>query len=210
MSHPSENVNKVDILKEAQRFGLNVPATLVTSSKETLQVFKEKYKFLITKCITDYRMLSHEGLYFELYKNEVSQFDVDKLPNTFFPALFQEKISKRYEIRTFYLDEVFYSMAIFSQSNSKTDIDFRRYDNDVPNRTVPYNLPIEIEKKIINLMKELNLNTGSIDLIRNHNGDYIFLEINPVGQFGMTSHPCNYNIEKKIAIHLKNTNYEKK
>jgi len=39
-------------------------------------------------------------------------------------------------------------------------------------------------------------------MIRARNGDFIFLEINPVGQFGMTSIPCNYFLEKKIAEHL--------
>ena len=53
-------------------------------------------------------------------------------------------------------------------------------------------------------MKLLNLNSGSLDLIRAADGKYVFLEINPVGQFGMVSYPCNYNIEKEIAIALTN------
>lgn len=34
--------------------------------------------------------------------------------------------------------------------------------------------------------------------------EYIFLEVNPVGQFNMTSVPCNYNLEKIIAQKLVN------
>ena len=30
----------------------------------------------------------------------------------------------------------------------------------------------------------------------------VFLEVNPVGQFGMVSLPCNYQLEKRIAQYL--------
>ena len=48
-------------------------------------------------------------------------------------------------------------------------------------------------------MNLLNYKTGSIDMLLDSAGNYYFLEINRIGQFGMVSIPCNYNIEKKIA-----------
>ena len=53
--------------------------------------------------------------------------------------------------------------------------------------------------KLLKLMKKLGLNFGSIDMIKAKNGEYYFLEVNPVGQFGMVSHPCNFSIEKHLA-----------
>ncbi len=93
-------------------------------------------------------------------------------------------------------------MGIFSQNNSKTKEDFRNYDQNLPNRNVPIKLPLDIEGKLKKLMKKLNLNSGSIDLIYTIDNKYVFLEVNPVGQFGMVSFPCNYNLEKKIAEFL--------
>lgn len=55
-------------------------------------------------------------------------------------------------------------------------------------------------------MNSLNLNTGSIDLIVDTQDNYYFLEINPVGQFGMVSQPCNYYLEKKVAEYLVQNN----
>ncbi|WP_293933429.1 hypothetical protein [Sphingobacterium sp. UBA6645] len=52
-------------------------------------------------------------------------------------------------------------------------------------------------------MKGLGFNTGSIDLILTPDGDYVFLEINPEGQFGMVPHPCNYFLEREMAIIFK-------
>ena len=53
-------------------------------------------------------------------------------------------------------------------------------------------------------MYKLELNSGSIDLILDKKNRFVFLEINPIGQFGMTSFPCNYSIEKEIAKYLCN------
>ena len=94
-------------------------------------------------------------------------------------------------------------MAIFSQNNPKTKIDYRNYDRKKPNRFVPYKLPGKIEMAIGKMMNELQLNTGSLDLIKsNKNGKYYFLEVNPAGQFGMVSFPCNYNLHKIVAEYL--------
>ncbi|MCC6180667.1 MAG: hypothetical protein IT237_02420 [Bacteroidia bacterium] len=81
----------------------------------------------------------------------------------------------------------------------QTEIDFRKYNSEFPNRTVPYELPSEVKQKILNLMKLADLNCASLDLILDEQLNHIFLEINPVGQFGMTSRPCNYYLEKVIA-----------
>jgi glutathione synthase/RimK-type ligase-like ATP-grasp enzyme len=93
-------------------------------------------------------------------------------------------------------------MAIFSQGDNKTSLDFRRYNRSFENRKVPFQLPEIIEEKLNGLFNALNLNCGSIDLIFTSNDEYLFLEINPVGQFGMVSFPCNYHLEKIIAEYL--------
>nr|BFF38227.1 hypothetical protein BACY1_00320 [Tenacibaculum mesophilum] len=122
----------------------------------------------------------------------------------FFPSLVMEKIEKDLEIRTFYLDGNFYSMAIFSQSSKQTMVDFRKHNDKKPNKTEPYKLPKTIEEKLEKLFNKLGLNCGSVDLIVDTKGDFVFLEINPVGQYGMVSIPCNYNLDKIIAKYLIN------
>lgn len=101
-----------------------------------------------------------------------------------------------------FFEKKFYSMVIFSQNNEKTKVDFRNYDREKPNKVGPYKLPKNIESKLIKLMETIGLNTGSIDLVKGLDGDYYFLEVNPSGQFGMTSFPCNYNLHKKVANYL--------
>ena len=95
-------------------------------------------------------------------------------------------------------------MAIFSQNDAQTQIDFRNYNLNKPNRYVPYKLPKLIETKLLKLMNVHKLNNGSIDLILNSKGEYVYLEVNPVGQFSFLSNSCNYHIEKLIATKLLN------
>ena len=48
-------------------------------------------------------------------------------------------------------------------------------------------------------MRQINLRTGSIDMIVDQNGNYIFLEINPVGQFVAYGEFCNYYLDREMA-----------
>jgi hypothetical protein len=45
-------------------------------------------------------------------------------------------------------------------------------------------------------------------LIYAKDSNYYFLEVNPEGQLGMVSLPCNYYLEKKIAKELIKKDYK--
>lgn len=93
-------------------------------------------------------------------------------------------------------------MAIFSQNDENTEIDYRNYNRTKPNRMVPFKLTKELEYKLDNYMKKMDLDTGSIDLIYGKDGKFYFLEVNHLGQYDFLSQHCNYNLDKKIACHL--------
>ena len=94
-------------------------------------------------------------------------------------------------------------MAIFSQQSAQTATDFRVYDTVNRNRNIPYQLPKEIERQLKKLMTRLQLKEGSIDLIKTKDNKIVFLEVNPSGQFGMVSRPCNYHLEEKAKGYKK-------
>lgn len=200
LSHPKRGApNKLDVLARATQHGLDTPATLVTTSRAELERFAREHGGVITKSIGDPDIFQIEDRAYMLYTAEVGPEEIAGLPERFFPSLFQEKIEKKYELRVFYLDGRCHSMAIFSQLDAQTQLDFRRYNHQKPNRTVPYRLPAEIEEKVDRLMRDLQLETGSIDFIRSPEGRLVFLEVNPIGQFNMVSTPCNYFLERKVA-----------
>jgi glutathione synthase/RimK-type ligase-like ATP-grasp enzyme len=132
----------------------------------------------------------------------VAKEDIEALADRFCPMLLQEYTEKDVELRIFFIEQKLFTMAIFSQLDEQTSVDYRNYNTEKPNRNVPYKLPTEIKKKILAFAKKAQLNTGSIDIILNKDGEYVFLEVNPVGQFGWVSKNCNYYIEQEIAKHL--------
>ncbi|QDW24735.1 grasp-with-spasm system ATP-grasp peptide maturase [Pedobacter sp. KBS0701] len=194
--------DKPRCLTIANLFGLKIPDMYITSNKSNLRSLLTKVHHSITKGISELFLLSKGTLRITSYTSNLDLDDVDKLTENFFPSLLQKKILKIADIRSVYFRGEFYSMAIFSQGNSKTDTDFRNYDTVTPNRNTPFKLPSDIEQKLSRLCKYLGQDFCSIDILMDSNYDFYFLEINPVGQFGMVSMPCNYYIEKKIANYL--------
>lgn len=203
INHPSQgNINKLIALSKAKAVGLPVPAYIITNNKKVLLEFQQQHGKIISKPIANINPITYEDNRFIPYTQILEPAILASLPDQFFISLFQGYIDKKFEIRSFYLDGKFYSMAIMSQQNSMTKEDFRNYDFDNPNRFLPYQLPEAIETKLVALMDQLGLNSGSIDIIRANDGQFYFLEVNPVGQFGMVSLPCNYHLEKIIAQKL--------
>lgn len=198
---------KMEMLQKAKLFGIDIPNTLITSDKLELTEFIIENKEVVTKSIKDGNMfvkvnLDNSRTFASIYTELVDTSKLDKIPNNFFPSLFQEKLDKEIEIRSFFLDGKFYSSAIFSQLDEQTSLDFRMYNNLKPNRIIPYKLSKKIESKLAMLMDSLDLKCGSLDLVKTKEGKTFFLEVNPWGQYDMISQPCNYFLDKKIAQYL--------
>jgi ATP-GRASP peptide maturase of grasp-with-spasm system len=194
--------NKIVMLQTAIALGIDVPATIVTTRKEELLAFLQKEKNIISKGIQESLFIPGENEHIVQYTEQVTEELVSELPDSFAPSLFQKMVDKKIELRIFYLKGRCYSMAIFSQNDDQTKVDFRKYNDEAPNRTVPYLLPEDIQSRLTALMTVLDMDTGSIDMIVTAEKKYYFLEINPVGQFGMVSYPCNYLLEREIAYYL--------
>lgn len=192
--------DKTNYLLQASLSALEVPDTLVCDNKEQLTAFFNRNEGkIICKSINEGFTAKADGYVYFNHTNLVTRNDIETCSSSFFPTLFQKYIEKLFELRIFYLLGEFYTMAIFSQQNEKTKVDFRNYDQVNPNRNIPYQLPKEIENKLDLFMKRIGLNCGSIDMILTKDYRYVFLEVNPVGQFNMVSIPCNYQLEKRIA-----------
>ncbi|MCJ7934788.1 MAG: grasp-with-spasm system ATP-grasp peptide maturase [Chryseobacterium sp.] len=201
-SFNNSTVNKYIVSDIAGKVKLRVPKDYIITSAEELQKIMATTPRLITKTLSGSSIVGLDDTKFGVVYTKLITRKMLKNIEIFQPTYFQEYIEKRYELRIFYLGGKFWTMAIFSQNDKKTAVDFRNYNFEKPNRTVPFTLPKDIEEKLTTLMKTLQLNCGSIDMIVSKEMQYYFLEVNPIGQFGMVSQPCNYNLEKEIAHYL--------
>lgn len=197
----NSRINKVKQLNAAKEVGFNIPNYILTSSKEDLLSFCRKQEEIIVKPVSDVFSLLYDDYYVLPYTKKISKKEIETLPDKIYPSFFQEYIDKDYELRIFVFLDKIYAMAIFSQNDDKTAVDFRNYNLTKPSRRVRFKLSNDLEKKIFLFMKTMNLQTGSLDILVKDDKFY-FLEVNPVGQFGMVSSPCSYCIEKDIALAL--------
>jgi ATP-GRASP peptide maturase of grasp-with-spasm system len=197
LSNFNHNINKLQVLNKASDLGINIPTTYCHKDlNETANFYKKPF---VTKSFQRTQTFFGKQLYTEeIYKKFIDNYKGDTL------SLYQEKIIKYCDIRGFYLNGKIYGIAIISQNNVKTQVDFRKYDRVNPNRKIPFNIPRNISSKLVKLFNHFELKCCSFDLVLDVNNIYWFLEINPVGQFSMTSQPSNYKLEKQIALCLKN------
>ncbi|WBV56446.1 grasp-with-spasm system ATP-grasp peptide maturase [Chryseobacterium daecheongense] len=186
------HVNKLTVLDIAKEIGFDVPEYFLADNTDNVEINET-----IIKCIAGNGILKFKDYHGSMYTSIVKE----KEKEDFFITFFQQKIEKDFEIRSFYLNGTIWSMAIFSQNDNQTKVDYRKYNKEKPNRNVRYNLPKDIEEKIKILMNKLDLTSGSLDFIKRGNQIY-FLEVNPVGQFGNVSFHCNYGLGFEIAKSL--------
>lgn len=192
------SINKLVTLFVAQDSGLNIPSTLVCNDKSPLSLFFKKDE-IVTKSIQDYLEIKYKG---DTYMNYTSSFVQMEIPETFFSTQFQKQIKKHIDVRVFYCFNRFYSMAIDTQKVKRRKTDFRLHYNDISYETRQYKLSPDVKKKLLKVIKHFGLDTCSIDMIEDTNGQLYFIEINPVGQFDFLSYNCGYEIEKTIACEL--------
>lgn len=195
--------NKLIVLDFAKNAGLKIAPFSIGQRLDPEQ--SESPSNYVTKAISDGMYLwdyedSQKGFF--SYTEELSEVLKNRSSTPFPLSFIQKKIDKLYEVRAFFLDGNFYCIAIISQNDPQTSVDYRKYNDEMPNRNIPYELPENIQDKLRNLFSMLNLNTGSVDLIRDCNGDYIFLEINPSGMYGPIISHANVDVNRLIATWL--------
>ncbi len=194
--------NKLSHLSIAQKSGLEIPKTTITNDKEAVINFKKDSPNIINKSLSDSFTGIFNQIYYYNHTERVSNDVIEELDDSFFPSLFQEELQKAYELRIVFVQETLWSMAIFSQNDEKTQVDWRNYNYEKPNRKVPFQLPDDIADNVRKFIRASGLNTGAIDMVVTKDRKYVFLECNPNGQISMVSEHCNYFIERYIAEYL--------
>ena len=177
-------------LKRAARLGFEIPRTLITTDPERAQRFYEEchgkmiYKVLSNPLLTAESLSktpapsSHYAVFTTpITAEHLKGFEAIRLA----PCQFQEYIPKRYELRVTVIGEEVFAAEIHSQENQVTSIDWRHYEVEVPYKKG--NLPPDVAERCHALTKGYGLNFSAIDLILTPDGRYVFLEINPNGQW---------------------------
>jgi hypothetical protein len=176
-------------LQLAGELGFEVPPTLITNDpEEFLAFYREHGGSLISKLGGSalVRSLRHLGI--ARYTQQVTRRDVGYADDLrYSPVIFQAYVPKRLELRVTVVGDRVFAAEIHSQRANRTQIDWRRYDlSHTPH--YPHVLPEVVERRCADLVQRLGLCYGAIDLILTPDGRYVFLEINPNGQYLWIEH----------------------
>ena len=191
--------NKQRQLRLAARAGLRVPRTLVTNDPAAArQFFAETEGQTVAKLLRPLNV-SMEAVKPFVYTNRVREEDLagaEALRHS--PMVFQELIPKEYELRVAWVGGEAFAGALDATGTSRGHTDWRRASPEEC-RWQKAQLPTEVASSLQALMSELGLVFGAIDLICTPSGEYVFLEVNPSGEWGMLERDLGLPISEAIA-----------
>jgi hypothetical protein len=170
-------------LKVAAQLGFELPPTLITNQPEELLAFYQAHCGNIISKLSSSSLYKFTGKTFNRYTQPVSKRDVAHADGVrLCPMIFQAYVPKRVELRITVVGEQVFAAEIHSQHSNHTRHDWRRYDR----YQTPYfshALPAPVARLCVQLVRRLGLCYGAIDMVLTPDGRYVFLEINPNGQF---------------------------
>jgi len=198
--------NKQLQLQIARKIGLDTPRTLTTNNPLAVKQFaQECHQGIITKMLSSFAIYDEQGREKVVFTNPISSEDLENLDGLrFCPMTFQEKIPKALELRTTIVGKRVLTAAVDSQALDKARYDWRKQGIALLDACEAYTLPEDVKEKLLKLMAEFRLNYGAIDIILTPDNRYVFLEVNPVGEFFWLERHPELPISKAIAQVLQN------
>ena len=102
------------------------------------------------------------------------------------------------------IGEKIFSARMNSQANENTRKDWRGGEYQLE----PFSLPEQVEESILRLMDSFGINFASLDMILTPEGEFVFLELNPNGQWLWLEHELGLPLVANMA-HLLTTHYSR-
>ncbi len=201
-----DNLERVDFAQNKQRqlrvaseVGLTIPRTLITNNPESVRKFFQQLQGkMVTKLLT---ALSYSMEYssFSFYTSAVKEEDLQMADSLrYCPMVFQEEIPKQLELRVVFVQGKVFVGALDVSAYTASKTDWRKPDVAV-GAWQHHDLPSELIEKIQTFMTQFGLLFGAFDFILTPSGEYIFLEVNPAGEWGMLERDLNLPISEAIA-----------
>ena len=180
----------------AHKHGLATPTTIVTNSwSEVLRGTDAKE--LVIKSLSGTLVAQNETR--ALYTTRVSRSDAARWvgKTTPHPSLIQPFIAKRREWRVTVVERSVFPVAIYTSGAARDDWREYQFTDAVSFRRDE--LPTAVSKACLSLIEECGLAFGALDLIETPTGEFVFLELNPNGQYAWLDDQLGLGISTAIA-----------
>lgn len=191
-------------LLDAAAQGLTIPPTLVTADLDELRAFADDLNLeqLITKVVSPGTPIVADGVpQYMIFTQLITVADLERDSVRAAPAIYQPLLAKEYEVRATVVADDVLACRIDSMASPQTALDWRRYDFErVEHR--PINAPDEIKEHLLALCRRYGLVFAAADFVVTADGEWVFLELNPNGQWGWIEELTGLPIGERIARQL--------
>jgi len=187
-------LRKIHQLRIARRVGLSIPETLVTNSPDEARDFIGQHGAgrVIRKAFRNIAQAPRETAL--VTERELGMLDSVR----FTPVIFQGFVPARLDLRVTVVGDDIFAASI--ESDEAHRVDYRSGLGSAEVR--PYQLPADVAERLLALMSELKLAFGAVDFRVTPEGEHVFLEVNPAGEYLFISERTGQPIPQAIAATL--------
>ncbi|NMO36390.1 ATP-grasp ribosomal peptide maturase [Streptomyces sp. GMY01] len=181
-------------LRLAQRCGLPVPATIVTTFPQAAREFAARFPDLVVKPVSG----AHPQEPPRAVPTSRVAPDTDFAAVAYGPTLLQRRIAKRADIRLTVVGE----RLLAARKETPADADPDEVDVRFATAATPW-LPVEVPPRaaagVLAYLRAAELAYGAFDFAEDGDGTWWFLECNQSGQFGFVEVETGLPIARAIA-----------
>ncbi|MDX2937570.1 ATP-grasp ribosomal peptide maturase [Streptomyces ipomoeae] len=187
-------------LRHAQRCGLPVPATLITTFPQAARDFAERFPDLVVKPVSGTHPLA--GTHPQELPSTIPTSRIapgtDFAAVAFGPTLLQRRIDKTADIRlTVVGDRMLAARKAVPPDAHPDEVDVRYAASGSP--WVPVDVPARIAPAVRAYLRDAELAYGAFDFVEDADGIWWFLECNQSGQFGFVEMDTGQPIARSVA-----------
>ncbi|MGN6869121.1 MAG: MvdC/MvdD family ATP grasp protein [Solirubrobacteraceae bacterium] len=166
-------------LVKASEAGLMTPHTLISNDPAQVRMFVDALggEECAIKPLVAVGVTNAEGYRLPLTTTLPPGHSLDSVAAA--PTIFQPYVEKAFELRCVVIGERIFAAKIHSQDTEATRLDWRAGEatHEI------FALPEGVKASIRRLMAGFGLNFASLDMIVTPEGEFVFLELNPNGQW---------------------------
>lgn len=192
-----EAENKLYQLQLAKLIGFDIPNSIISNSSDTIRrALSQSNSEYIIKPIKSGNVCPQNGTKI-IFTSHLKKSIIQEERVASFPVYIQDEIGKAYDIRCIVVKDQVFAAKIDSQSSVAGKVDWRHTDEFLLHDRI--RLPEAIQEKAIKITHQLGLTYSAIDFVLDKQGNYIFLECNPNGQWAWIEKRLDYPISKSIV-----------
>lgn len=183
---------KLAQLTAAVSSGLTIPETVATNDRQVaLDFITAVGRPVVAKQFAPIEWLTNNGTAKSRTRCVAPEDLRHWRPRELAPTIFQTAIEKAYEVRITVMGDELIGARLDVQGDGAGHIDWRLSGPSGQSMHVqPWQVPGSVRGGILKLMQRLGLVFGCIDAIVSPDGEFVFLEVNEMGQFLWLDDQC--------------------